>query len=158
MNLRLTRWQRLRTRAFLFAIGVKRHMTLGVRVVLVDERRILLIRQTYMPGWQFPGGGVEPGEAAEFSAARELEEESGYRAKGPMTLFGLYHNVNSTTNRDHVALYLCREFERVREFTANSEIAEAAWFPVDALPAACGPGTLQRVEEIFRGAPQASRW
>lgn len=157
-NLRLTRWQRLRTRAFLFAIGIKRHMTLGARVVLTDGSRVLLIRQTYLPGWQFPGGGVEPGEAAESSAARELEEESGYQPKGPMALFGLYHNVNSTTNRDHIALYVCRDFERVREFVGNSEIAEAAWFAVDELPAACGPGTRQRVEEIFRGAPQQPRW
>lgn len=158
MSFHLTRWQQLRTRAFLFAIGVKRHMTLGVRVVLIDGDKILLIRQTYMPGWQFPGGGVEPGEAAEFSAARELEEESGYRTVGPMSLFGLYHNANSTTNRDHVAVYLSREFERVHAFRANAEIAEAAWFPIDALPAACGPGTRQRVQEIFRGAPQQARW
>lgn len=158
MSLRLTRWQRFRTRAFLFAIGIKRHMTLGVRVALIDGQRILLIRQTYMPGWQFPGGGVEPGEAAELSAARELEEEAGYRPTGPMSLFGLYHNVNSTTNRDHVALYLCRDFELVRPFAANSEIAEAAWFPIDALPPACGPGTVQRVRELFLGAAQRSRW
>jgi ADP-ribose pyrophosphatase YjhB (NUDIX family) len=158
MSVRLTHWQRLRTRAFLFAIGVKRHMTLGVRVALIDGESIFLIRQTYMPGWQLPGGGVEPGEAAEYSAARELEEESGYRPAGPMSLFGLYHNVNSTTNRDHVALYLCREFERVRTFAANSEIAEAGWFPIDALPEQSGPGTRQRVQEIFHGAAQRTLW
>lgn len=158
MNMRLTRWQWLRTRAFLFAIGVKRHITLGARVALIDDRRVFLIRQTYMPGWQFPGGGVEPGEAAELSAARELEEEGGYRPTAPMDLFGLYHNVNSTTNRDHVALYLCRDFEQVRVFSANAEIAEAAWYPIDALPAACGPGTRQRVQEIFRGVPQRTQW
>jgi ADP-ribose pyrophosphatase YjhB (NUDIX family) len=118
----------MRTRAFLLAIGVKRHMTLGARVALIDGQRIFLIRQTYMPGWQFPGGGVEPGEAAELAAARELQEEAGYRPTGPMSLFGLYHNVNSTTNRDHVALYLCREFEQVHAFTANSEIAEGDGF------------------------------
>ena len=158
MTLRLTRWQRMRTRAFLLAIGVKRHMTLGARVALIDGQRIFLIRQTYMPGWQFPGGGVEPGEAAELAAARELQEEAGYRPTGPMSLFGLYHNVNSTTNRDHVALYLCREFEQVHAFTANSEIAEGGWFPVDALPEASGPGTVRRVREIFYGAPQQTLW
>jgi 8-oxo-dGTP pyrophosphatase MutT (NUDIX family) len=156
--MQLTRWQWLRTRAFLFAVGVQRRMTLGVRVALIEGERILLLRQTYMPGWQLPGGGVEPGESAEFAAARELLEETGYRPTAPMPLFGFYHNVNSTTNRDHVALFLCREFEQVRPFTANGEIAETGWFPIDALPAETGAGTRRRVQEIFHGEPPRAEW
>lgn len=156
--MQLTRWQRLRTRIYLFSVGVGRHMTLGVRVAMIDGDRVFLIRQTYMPGWQLPGGGVEPGETAEFSAGRELFEETGYRPVGPMTLFGLYHNVNSTTNRDHVALYLCREFEKAHDFAPNTEIAEAGWFSFDALPEQTTPGTHRRIDESFRDAPQSANW
>ena len=156
--MQLTRWQQLRTRAFLFAVGVKRRMTLGVRVALIEGDRVFLIRQTYMPGWQFAGGGVEPGETAELSAARELLEETGYRPAAPMQLFGLYHNINSTTNRDHVALYLCSAYEQVHEFAANAEIAEAGWFSIDTLPHDTGKGTVRRLHEIFRGAPQGAIW
>lgn len=156
--MQLTFRQRLRTRIFLFVIGVKRHMTLGVRVALIDGERVFLIRQTYMPGWQFAGGGVEPGETAEYSGARELLEETGYRPSAPMQLFGLYLNVNATTNRDHVALYLCREFEAVHQFVANDEIAEAGWFAIDALPDGVTPNTVSRIKEIFRGAPIAALW
>lgn len=156
--MRLTRWQRLRTRAFLFAVGVKRHMTLGARVALIDGERILLVRQTYMPGWQMPGGGVEPGEAVERAAARELQEETGYRPTGSMQLFGLYHNSNVTTNRDHVALFVCREFEQVHAFVGNREIAEVAWFPFDGLPADSSSGIQRRVQEIFHGLPPHANW
>src|SRR6218665_2895547 len=109
--MQLTPWQRLRTRVFLFAVGVQRRMTVGTRAVLIDGDKVFLIRQTYMPGWQFCGGGVEPGESAELSASREMVEETGYRPAGPMQLFGFYHNVNTLTNRDHVALFICRDFE-----------------------------------------------
>lgn len=116
ISLQLTRWQRFRTRAFLFTVGVKRRMTLGTRAALIDGDKVFLIRQTYMPGWQFCGGGVEPGESAELSASREMVEETGYRPAAPMQLFGLYHNTNSLTNRDHVALFLCRAFEQTEAF------------------------------------------
>lgn len=154
----LTLWQRLRTRAYLFAIGVKRHVTLGARTVLIDGDRVFLIRQTYLPGWQFCGGGVEAGESAERAAGREMEEETGFRATGPMQLFGLYHVSNSVTNRDHVALYLCRDFEQARPFRPDLEIAEGGWFAIDALPPEVSPATRRRIGEIFLGEAISSTW
>jgi len=156
--MRLTRWQRLRSRVFLFAVGLKRRMTFGVRVMLIDGDKIFLIRHTYMPGWQLPGGGVEPGETAAESAAREVMEEGGLRVTGPLELFGIYHNVSAMTNRDHVALFLCRQFEQVHEFRKNFEIAEAGWFPIDALPENLSPATAARVEEVFGGAERSAVW
>lgn len=158
ISLELTRWQRLRTRVFLFSVGVKRHMTLGTRAVLIDGERVFLIRQTYMPGWQFCGGGVEPGESAELAASREMVEETGYRPTAPMPLFGLYHNTNSLTNRDHVALFLCRDFEIAAAFAPNREIAEAGWFSIDDLPELTGPATRRRIGEIFRGERISETW
>lgn len=58
----MTPWQRIRTSAHLFLVGVRRRMVLGARAALLDGDRVLLLRHTYMPGWHFPGGGVEPGK------------------------------------------------------------------------------------------------
>src|SRR5690606_37415253 len=99
-----------------------------------------------------------PGESAELAASREMVEETGYRPTAPMQLFGLYHNTNSLTNRDHVALYLCQEFEQVQVFSPNYEIAEAGWFSIDALPEGTGPATIRRIGEIFRGEKISTNW
>lgn len=150
-------WRRRRTQVYLFLIALKRRMTVGARVVLIDGERIFLIRHTYTPGWQFPGGGVEPGESAGQGAAREAMEEAGYRVTERPELFGLYHNVR-VTNRDHVALYLCREFEQARPFKPNFEIAEAGWFDHRTLPPDTHESVRLRVAEIFDGVERRETW
>ncbi|MFD5456679.1 NUDIX domain-containing protein, partial [Streptomyces olivaceus] len=41
--------------------------------------RVLLVDPTYKPGWEFPGGVVEPGEAPARAGVREVAEETGIR-------------------------------------------------------------------------------
>jgi ADP-ribose pyrophosphatase YjhB (NUDIX family) len=150
-------WHRRRMGLYLNLMGMKRRMTLGTRVLLVDGEKIYLIRHTYLPGWHFPGGGVEPGETIEDGAAREVSEESGYRVTGRLELFGLYHNIFAT-NRDHVAFYIGRQFEEVKPFTGNLEIAECGWFALDGLPPETSESTRRRLAEIYYGAPRGAHW
>ncbi|MFF3850236.1 NUDIX domain-containing protein [Streptomyces sp. NPDC002328] len=52
--------------------------TLAAGVLLFDEHdRVLLVDPTYKPGWEFPGGVVEPGEAPARAGMREVREETG---------------------------------------------------------------------------------
>lgn len=53
-------------------------------VALTPERRIILIRLRYAPGWRLPGGGVARGESLEHAALRELREEIGMTAHGEL--------------------------------------------------------------------------
>ncbi|MFE7815032.1 NUDIX domain-containing protein [Streptomyces sp. NPDC057433] len=54
--------------------------TVAAGVLLFDERdRVLLVDPTYKPGWEFPGGVVEPGEAPARAGVREVAEETGIR-------------------------------------------------------------------------------
>ncbi|MFI0980518.1 NUDIX domain-containing protein [Streptomyces sp. NPDC021093] len=54
--------------------------TLAAGVLLFDaDGRVLLVDPTYKPGWEFPGGVVESGEAPARAGMREVAEETGIR-------------------------------------------------------------------------------
>ena len=62
----------------------------AARAVAERDGLYLMIRSE-KPGegdWKFPGGGIEPGETEEEAVARELEEETGYRAARVGALIG----------------------------------------------------------------------
>jgi 8-oxo-dGTP pyrophosphatase MutT (NUDIX family) len=47
--------------------------------------RVLVVKPTYKPGWELPGGAVEDGESPRAAAAREVAEELGIdRAAGAL--------------------------------------------------------------------------
>lgn len=50
----------------------------GVKCVLTDGDRVLLVRHTYgPPEWELPGGSSKRGERPSATAAREMREELG---------------------------------------------------------------------------------
>ena len=52
--------------------------TVAAGVLLFDDAdRVLLVDPTYKPGWEFPGGIVEPGESPARAGRREVAEELG---------------------------------------------------------------------------------
>lgn len=63
-------------------------------LALTEQGQVLLVRQFRFGVWadtlEIPGGMAEPGEAVELAAARELEEETGYRAAS-IELLGVCH-------------------------------------------------------------------
>lgn len=145
-------------RTYLTLMRYRRGMTLGVRGVVFDkDGRVFLVRHGYTPGWHFPGGGVEPGETIHDSLVRELDEEGGIALDGAAELFGLYHNRRAAP-RDHVAVFICRDWHETRERTSNMEIRESGFYAVDALPEGTTEPTRRRLAEILDGAPPAATW
>lgn len=75
----------------------------------VPDGRIVLVRQ-YRPTieklvWEFCAGAVDPGETPAVSAARELEEETGYRVTRLVSLGSFCAETGRLSNRAH--LYFC---------------------------------------------------
>ena len=127
----------------------------GVRVMMIKDGRVTLVRQTYMPGWFIPGGGLKRGETLEQAARREAFEETG-AALGEIKLIGIYTSFTDWKT-DHNVVFLCEHF--TTGGPPDSEIAEAKDFSLDDLPAGLWPGHRRRLNE-FRAAamPQFGEW
>lgn len=150
--------QRLLSRVLHLYFRFARGMTLGVRVVVLNERdEVFLVRHTYVPGWYLPGGGVEVGETAEDALERELAEEANLVATERPVLHGFFFN-RRLSRRDHVAVYVLRRFRIERIKQPDREIAEAGFFPLDRLPEQTTQATRRRLAEIVSGQPLASEW
>ena len=128
----------------------------GVRVMMIQDGRVLLVRQTYMPGWFMPGGGLKRGETLDHAARREAFEETGAEL-GEVQLMGAYTNFTEWKT-DHNIVFLCMDFRITGK--ADAEIAEVHAFPLNDLPHGLWPGHRRRLEE-FRagiGTPQYGEW
>ncbi len=133
-----------------------RPKTLGVRIMLIQNGQVLLVRQTYMAGWFMPGGGVKRGETLEEAARREAREEIGAEM-AELRLLGAYTHFGEHKS-DHNALFLCTDFTFSGK--QDQEIAELRFFPLDALPEGLIPGHRRRLEEYRAGIdiPQFGEW
>lgn len=134
-----------------------RGLTLGVRGMAIDrDGRIFLIKHSYVPGWHLPGGGVEPGETALEALVREMMEEGNIEISAP-EFFALYFNPKDS-DRDHVALYVIRDFVQTSPPLPNAEIIAHGFFARDALPADTTPATRARIAEVLDGVETRERW
>lgn len=135
-----------------------RGMTLGVRGVVLDaENRIFLVRHSYVSGWHLPGGGVEVGESFQEALRRELVEEGRIELTGEPVLHGLFFN-SHVSRRDHVAVYIVRQFRQDGLPKPNREIVECGFYAAGALPAETTRGTRLRIAEVLDGVAPVATW
>jgi ADP-ribose pyrophosphatase len=108
-----------------------RHPGASAVVPLLDpdghpDPRVLLIRQFRHAAdgfiWEVPAGRLDPGEAPEQCARRELEEETGMRAAALERLTTIYTTPGFTDERIH--LYLARGLEPGAERREADEFME----------------------------------
>lgn len=135
-----------------------RGMTLGVRAVVLDgNNRVFLVKHSYISGWHLPGGGVETGESFGDALWRELLEEGRIELTGEPALHGLFFN-SHVSRRDHVAVYIVRQFRQDRLPEPNREIVACGFYAADALPADTTKGTRRRIAEVLEGRLPIATW
>lgn len=135
-----------------------RGLTLGVRALVIDPAgRVLLVEHSYVDGWYLPGGGVEVGETLGDALARELREETNVELAGTPLLHGIFLN-DHISRRDHVAVFVIRDFRQDTAPQPDHEIIAHGFFFPTELPDGTTPGTRARIAEVIGGAPIRARW
>ncbi len=121
-------------------IGTRPIILAGACVVLEDEAgRILLQRRTDDGRWGLPGGMMEPGEALDETARRELREEAGLEA-GRLTLFHVfsgrevYHRYPNGDEVYNVIAAFHGQAPKAAPRPDQIENSEVRYYPPDALP------------------------
>lgn len=98
-----------------------------VILAMKDDTTILLVKQYRYPlkkvNLELPAGKLEIGEDPDFACKRELEEETGYRAKTWESLG--YINTTPGICTEKLYLYLARDLEYVGEHPDEGEIIQA---------------------------------
>jgi ADP-ribose pyrophosphatase len=108
------------------------HLPGAVAVVpFVDDGRVILLHQYRHPAggyiWEVPAGKLEPGEAPEACAARELEEETGWRP-GRLERTGEILTTPGFTD-ERIHLFVARELERGTSAHEPGEVIETRELP-----------------------------
>jgi ADP-ribose pyrophosphatase YjhB (NUDIX family) len=132
-------------------------LTIGVRIIVRDTDKILLVRHTYTPGWHFPGGAIDKRETAADAAVRELREEALIEATAPPRLVGVYLSTVQKKS-DHIVLFEAGTWRPIDGKKRALEIAEAAFFPVRDLPKGTTGGTRRRIAELLGETEQSTAW
>lgn len=125
-------------------LDLLRHPGAAAIVPFLDEDQVLLIRQyryaVHGDLLEIPAGKLDPGEAPETCAVRELEEETGYRAGRIEKLGAIWTSPGFTDEIIH--LYAAFDLERTEQRLEPDEIIELVPTRLDSALAALGTGVV----------------
>jgi 8-oxo-dGTP pyrophosphatase MutT (NUDIX family) len=127
---------------------LRRPQIVGVKCVVTHGDDVLLVRHTYgHRDWDLPGGWVKRRELPLEAARREMHEELGRDIDDWDALGELFVSVDH--HRDNLHLFRAHLPDRRLDIDLT-ELAEAVWFPLDALPRDVGryvPPIMARVRK-----------
>jgi ADP-ribose pyrophosphatase len=128
---------------------VRHRGAVAVVALTGDGRRAVLVRQ-FRPAiaedlLEIPAGMLDvDGESPEDAARRELEEEAGLRALGPLEHLTTYVVAVGMTD-ETLSVYLCRDTEPcdARPQSAEEELMEVVEVALDDVPAMIADGRIR---------------
>lgn len=127
---------------------ITKPVTMGARVMIIQEGKVLLVKHTYQTQYFLPGGRIKSGETFEQAARRELLEEVGMEVT-ELKRFGEYTNFYEY-KKDTIVVFLAASghVKKVRDI----EIEAFGFFPINDLPINVSPGTRRRIAEYIGGS------
>jgi ADP-ribose pyrophosphatase len=115
-----------------FSLGILKHPGACAVVPLLADGRVVLLRQ-YRHAvretlWEIPAGKIDPGEALETCARRELQEETGYRAGELVPLGSICVTPGYSDERIH--LFVARKLTPGQQALTQSESIQCTQLPL----------------------------
>ncbi len=111
---------------------------------------LLLYRHRFITdtwAWEVPGGGAEAGESLEQAAARELLEETGWKATGLLRHLVSVDTANGISDASsHV--YWTDDAEHVGEPVDGIESAKREWIALADVPVLIANGQLRAADSV----------
>jgi ADP-ribose pyrophosphatase YjhB (NUDIX family) len=134
-----------------------RPQTFGVKLLLINDGKVLLVEHSYTRGYHLPGGGVKSGEMFEQALKREILEELGLYFND-IQLFGVYQNTKQG-KIDTVITFISTTPVDLNKAKLSNEINRADFFSLDILPENITPGSRKRIHEyLSNNFPIAKEW
>jgi ADP-ribose pyrophosphatase len=110
--------------------AIVRHMGSAVMLAVDADGRVLLVRQFRLPAgkslWELPAGRLDEGETPLAAAKRELQEETGYRARKWKKLFSYYPSPGYVSER--MTVFLATNLKEGESKPMEDERIEIKWF------------------------------
>lgn len=122
---------------------------LAVAAVVNDQQEILMMwRHRFITdawAWELPMGLIEDGETPDAAAAREVEEETGWRP-GPMKPLIYAEPANGITDSQHY-VFRADDATHIGPPTEKNESDRIEWIPLDRVR-----GMIDRREVVSSGS------
>jgi 8-oxo-dGTP pyrophosphatase MutT (NUDIX family) len=104
----------------------------ATRALIVQNNRVLLVKESSDDWWALPGGGIDHGETVESSLVREVEEELGVPAKEVSSDFQIaYYNLGNVVNSVPRMNLFFKAFVPEELLKKTDHVAEWRWFTKD---------------------------
>ena len=122
----------------------------GASVLLIKEGKVLLVRQfRYLYGkpiYEIPAGKLNVGEDPQIAAARELEEETGFKAE-LSHLADIYPTPGYTDEIIHV--YFAEKFEVTAQKLDDDEFLNYCFIDIDTVVKMIESGEIKDAKTII---------
>ena len=110
--------------------AIVHHGGSAVMMAVDARRRILLVRQYRLPTraklWELPAGRLDPGEKPLEAAKRELQEETGYRARRWKKLISFFPSPGYVSEK--MTIFLATELTAGEATPMDDERIQTRWF------------------------------
>lgn len=104
----------------------------AIRVLVIQDDKVLLVKEAEDAWWALPGGGIDHGEKVESTLVREVEEELGVPAREVSSDFQIVHyNIGNVVNGVPRMNLFFKASVPAESLKKTDDVSEWRWFSKD---------------------------